>query len=379
MLQRTTKTAGARSVANLAAFRLLMLSAAAISLGAGPFPEGPADPNVRLLIGNWQPGEKDASTTAAETPSPLHAPFGVAFTPEGRMVIVEFDGGRVLTYDETTENLRTIAGKGAIGYSGDGGPARDAVFNCMHNVAVARDGTIYIADSFNRVVRAINPNDGTIRTIAGTGQSGDGGDGGPATAATFQDIMCVSLDPPGRHLYLADIRNHRIRTVDLETGIVRTVAGNGEKGVPEDGSKATEAPLADPRAVAVDSDGHIYILERGGHALRVVDPDGTIRTVVGDGQPGYVDGPGRAARLNMPKHLTVDETGCVFIADDENAAIRRYDPRSGRVDTVLGRGHGLPTVELLHPHGVCARGRDLYVVDTRHDRIFRIEGVVKPE
>src|SRR5438445_9999798 len=131
------------------------------------------------------------------------------------------------------------------------------------------------------------------------------GDGGPAVKARFGNIYCASLDPSGERLYLADLDNRRIRVVDLGTGVVTTVAGNGKKGVPEDGADAVKAPLVDPRAVTVDDKGNVYILERSGHALRVVDAEGKIRTVVGTGKAGATgdDGPGRLATLNGPKHL----------------------------------------------------------------------------
>ena len=137
--------------------------------------------------------------------------------------------------------------------------------------------------------------------------------------------MCVSLNPSNDKLYIADLKNRRIRVIDLETGIVTTIAGNGEKGVPADGSVATESPLVDPRAVAVDSNNHVYVLERGGHALRVVTPDGRIRTVAGIGKPGDADGPALEARLKSPKHLAIDANDRVIIADDQNARIRLYD------------------------------------------------------
>src|SRR3989442_10714443 len=108
-----------------------------------------------------------------------------------------------------------------------------------------------------------------------------GGGSGPAAAAEFGPVCSVSSEPRRENIYLADLDNRRIRAVNLKTGIVTTVAGNGEKGVPRDGAEATQAPLVDPRAVAVDSQGILYILERTGHALRVVDRTGKIRTAVG--------------------------------------------------------------------------------------------------
>src|SRR6185437_3890026 len=117
-------------------------------------------------------------------------------------------------------------------------------------------------------------------------RKGFAGDGGPAAAAEFGGIYCLALDEANQALYLADLDNRRIRVVDLKTGNVSTLAGNGSKGVPKDGADARSAPLVDPRAVAVDGRGNVYILERGGHALRVVDRSGKIRTLAGTGAKG---------------------------------------------------------------------------------------------
>jgi len=208
----------------------------------------------------------------------LSSPFGIDFDKQGNMYIVELSGGRVHKMD-TTGILTIIAGDGSEGYTGDNGPAKDATFNGMHNVAVTPAGDLYIADSWNHCVRRIDGKTRIITTVAGTGKPGFSGDYGMATQAAFDFLMCVSLNATNDKLYIADLKNLRIRMVDLKTGVVITVAGNGKKGVPADGNQATKSPLVDPRAVAVDSKNNIYILERSGHALRMVTPDGKIRTV----------------------------------------------------------------------------------------------------
>ena len=187
--------------------------------------------------------------------------------------------------------------------------------------------------------------------------------------------MCITLNPVGNKLYIADLKNMRIRLVDLQSGTVTTVAGNGQRGVPQDGSIAVDSPLVDPRAVTVDARGNVYILERGDHALRVVSPQGKIRTVAGTGQKGYGDGPALEAQLNSPKHVCLDDRDNVYIADDGNAAIRRYNPSTQTVSTVLGRGMGDSHIELSRPHGVCFERGKLYVVDTGHDRILVVDSI----
>jgi streptogramin lyase len=243
----------------------------------------------------------------------------------------------------------------------------------MHNCAVSPDGDLYIADSWNHCVRKVDSATGVISTIAGTGQKGFSGDGGPATAATFDFVMCITLNPTNDVLHIADLNNHRIRAVDLQSGLVTTVAGNGKKVVPKDGVIAINSPLVDPRAVAQDSKGNLWILERGGHALRAVLPDGTIQTIAGTGMKGFTDGPGLTSQFGSPKHLCVDDADNVFIADDENAAIRRMDSQTREVTTILGKGQGDARIRLSHPHGVTWENGWLYVVDMGNNRILRMK------
>ena len=153
-----------------------------------------------------------------------------------------------------------------------------------------------------------------------------------------------------------------------------TVAGNGKKGIPTDGSLATESSLVDPRAVAVDSKNNVYILERSGHALRMVTPDGKIRTVAGTGKAGGADGGALTAQLNSPKHLAIDLDDNVIIADDQNKRVRRYDPNKATLTSILGSGVEKPRRGLLRPHGVCVHeDGSIYVVDTGHHRILRLK------
>lgn len=315
------------------------------------------------------------SLTDVKKPEPgqLESPFGVDFDEQDNMYIVELEGGRVHKLD-TAGQFTTIAGDGSKGYTGDGGQAKDATFNGMHNIAVTPAGDLYIADSWNHCVRRIDGQTGIITTAAGTGNPGFSGDGGPASEAEFNFLMCVSLNSTNDKLYVADLKNRRIRMVDLKTNMVSTIAGNGEKGVPADGNKATDSPLIDPRAVAVDSKNNVYILERGGHALRKVTADGMIRTVAGTGKAGGTDGPALTAELNSPKHVAIDLDDNVIIADDQNKRVRLYDPNKSAVTSILGSGVEKPRRGLLRPHGVCVHeDGSIYVVDTGHHRILRLQ------
>jgi DNA-binding beta-propeller fold protein YncE len=173
--------------------------------------------------------------------------------------------------------------------------------------------------------------------------------------------------------------------VDLRTGVVTTVAGNGKKGVPVDGAEAVNAPLVDPRAVAVDAKGNVHILERSGHALRMVDRRGSIRTIAGTGEPGATGdgGNARIATLNGPKHLCIDADGNVIIADTENHKIRKVMVAEGKIVRVAGTGKkgatgvgGSPfEADLSQPHGVYIHptSGDLYIADSSNNRVLKIE------
>lgn len=293
----------------------------------------------------------------------LQEPFAVDFDADGRMYIAEMAGNRVSVRDADGRSFRVTA-----------------AFDGPHHLLKGPDGFIYVADTWNQMVRRIDPRTGEVTRVAGTGTKGFSGDGGPALAATFGGIYAIAFH--AGHMYLADLDNRRIRAVDLATGLVRTVAGNGEKGVPADGAMAQSAPLVDPRAVAVDATGRIYICERGGHALRVVDATGRIRTVAGTGTAGFSGdgGPALRAELRGPKHISVDADGTVLIADTENHVIRRYIPADGTIVRVAGTGEkgaagvgGPPDrVQLNRPHGAFRHDGSIYISDSDNHRVLAI-------
>jgi DNA-binding beta-propeller fold protein YncE len=311
----------------------------------------------------------------------LEEPFGVDFDAAGNMYVVEMGGNRVSVLDGAG-TLRVLAGTGEEGFGGDGGPAARARFHGPHHLAMGPDGALYVADTFNHCVRRIDLRTGIISRVAGTGEKGFAGDGGPALSAQFGAIFSLAFR--GKVLYLCDLDNRRIRAVDLGSGVVTTVAGSGAAGVPRDGADARSQPLVDPRAVAVDSRGNLYVCERAGHALRVVDTDGRIHTVAGTGEAGFSgdDGPALRARLNGPKHVSIDANDDVLIADTENHAIRRYSPRDLTIRRVVGTGKGgraglggAPLAcELDRPHGTRVRPgtREIYVADSENHRVLRV-------
>ena len=348
-------------------FRLLTLLSATIILTLTATTAEAQRARSHVVIGE--------SLTKNKNPQPdqLSSPFGVDFDAAGNMYMVELDGGRVHKMD-TAGVFSTIAGDGSKNYTGDGGPAAKATFNGMHNIAVTPAGDLYIADSWNHCVRKIDAKTGTISTIAGTGKAGFAGDGGDATKAQFNYVMCVSLNTTNDKLYVADLKNFRIRMIDLKTNVVSTVVGNGKKGVPQDDSVATDSPLVDPRAVAVDSKNNIYVLERSGNALRMVSADGKIKTVVGTGKRGTAIGKGLETELGSPKHVAIDANNHVIIADESNRRILKYEPGKEEVQILLGKGANKPNRGLSKPHGVCVHtDGTIYIVDTGHHRILSLK------
>jgi hypothetical protein len=327
-------------------------------------------------------GSGTSTTPAPAKEAKLNAPFGIDFDTGGNAFLVELTGGRFLKID-AQGTMVPLGGHEEKGNAGDGGPVKDASFNGMHSLAIGPDGKVYLADTWNNRIRTYDPKSGKIEAFAGTGEKGYSGDGGPAAKAKFGGIYSVAFDAAGRNIVLADLDNRRVRKIELASGIVTTVAGNGEQGVPADDAVAAKSPLVDPRAACFDSKGNVYVLERSGNALRVVSPDGKIRTVAGTGKVGATGDGGEAmkATLNGPKHLCADKEDNILIADTENHLIRKYLVKEGKIVRIAGSGKkgtggigGPPlAVELSQPHGVYLHSSgEIYIVDSSNHRVLKI-------
>ncbi|MFI1252553.1 NHL repeat-containing protein [Streptomyces netropsis] len=296
----------------------------------------------------------------------LDQPRAVATDRTGAVYVAEWKGHRIRRISPDGL-VTTIAGTGKPGFGGDGGPAVEAQLNEPGGLVLDDDGNLYLADYWNHRIRKVSP-DGIITTVAGTGEPGHGGDGGPADRALFNEPRGLALDGRG-NLYVAEWKGHRVRRIAPD-GVITTVAGTGEPGFGADGVPATTGALRNPIDVAVDGTGHLYIADCWTHRVRRVAPDGVITTVAGTGRPGYDGdgGPATATRLHQPRGVDLDGSGNLYIADSLNQRVRLLTP-TGVITTVAGGAD--PDHD---EDGAPALGAELYfpralAVDARGDLI----------
>jgi sugar lactone lactonase YvrE len=261
----------------------------------------------------------------------LSNPSAVAYDTNGNLYLADANNN-VVREVSISGNITTIAGTGIEGYAGDGAAATSALLDTPTGVAVDASGNVYIADSHNHRIREVSG--GTITTIAGTGTSGFGGDNGSATASLLSLPSGITVDKSG-NLYIADTGNNRIR--EISGGTITTIAGDGEEFYAGDGGTATAAALDSPTSVAVDASGNVYIADRLNQRIRVVS-GGTITTFAGTSTAGF-SGDGSAptgATLSKPSGVSVDAAGNVYIADTDNQRIREVG--GGAIATIEGSG-----------------------------------------
>lgn len=295
----------------------------------------PADSCDQCRATMWSATAVVGSAVAATTAAGSVRPAGAAADGLGRVFIVDSENHRIRRVD-VSGSITTIAGTGSAGYDGDGGQATSALLSSPGAIAVDGLGRVFIADSGNHRIRRID-GDGTIRTIAGVGSPGSAGDGGPATSAQLNAPRGVALDGFGR-VFVADRLNYKIRLIDLD-GTIRTIAGIGFPGSSADGGAAVSAALISPSGVAVDSLGRVVIAEVDDHRVRRIELDGTLTTVAGTSTPGFSGdgGPAINAQLFLPFGVAVDAADRVVIADSGNHHVRRVDI-DGTIHSIAGIG-----------------------------------------
>ena len=326
---------------------------------------------ITTVAGNNDDG---FSGDGGATTSSLESPQGVAVDGAGNIYIADSGNHRVrrVTADG---RINTLAGSGTGGFFGDGGPARDALFDVPVAVAPDNLGNIYVADQNNHRVRRISPSF-FISTVAGNGAFGATGDGGPAIGATFQNPITIVLDT-SRNLFIADPGSNRIRKIDA-AGFISTFAGNGLAGFSGDGNDALNASFDSPYGVAVTPVGDVFVADTGNSRIRKVSASGLVTTVAGGGSSDMrQDGiPALGADLGQPTAIVVDPAGNLFLNDTETQRVRRIST-NGIITTVAGGGTsqaetGIATsIALKGPQSLALDSAgNLYIGDV--DRVRRV-------
>jgi len=287
-----------------------------------------ADGTIQTVAGTGELGDgpEGPATTAR-----FNHPTNIVFRPDGILTLAAWHNSRVENIDLANNTLDFLCGDGKRAFAGDGGPCDVAELDLPSSVAYDSTGNLYISDMANQRIRRMTP-DGLIASWGFTGVAGYSGDGGPVDQAQMYATMGQAADPANRIiiedevLHLADTENHRIRSVDLASGIVNTIAGSGTPGYTGDNVAATQAGLWGPRDVAMGIDGRIYIADTEDSCIRRIESDGTISTVAGQCTiPGYEGDGGSAtdAKLFRPFGITVDADGNLYIADTLNQVLRK--------------------------------------------------------
>ena len=352
--------------------------------------------NINTIIGGGTGGDGGAPKSAQ-----LADPYEVALDSAGTLYVTDAANNRVRAINGST--ITTVAGNGNANYSGDFGPAASATLNGPEGVALDGAGTMYIADTLNRVVRQVMQ--GVITTFAGTGHpctpsTGQCGDGGPAVNAWLTNPVTVATDSNG-NVFIADPSTHRVR--EVSSGIITTIAGTGQAGYTGDGNLATQAQLHGPTGVAVDAFENVYIADAGNNVIRCVlgsaggCGDSAHKYAVGDiityAYNGNVNfqgdgGPAIKASRWSPTEVALDSKGNLFVGGGNNELVQRIDAATGIIVSVAGNDtqyyyygfsgdNGAATKAHIDNAGLVIDGNEnLFIADAGNNRIREVAQLV---
>ncbi len=339
--------------------------------------------SVAVFAGTGEKGYSgdEGPATAAR----INNPYGLVRGPDGAIYVCDIDNHVIRRIDRDGV-IETVAGSGVKGYAGDGGPAREARLNQPYEIRFDGAGNLYFVEMPNHLIRMVDAKTGRIQTVAGTGERGFGGDGGAATAAQFSRPHSIQFCPDGKGLFICDIGNHRVRRLDMASGVVDTVVGDGQRRATADGSSFTGASVNGPRASDFDADGFLWLALREGNAIYRLDLHREVfHHIAGTGAKGMTGngGPAKQATLSGPKGIAVGPNGNVFFADTESHTIRYVDRNKNTVELLLGTGRrgGAFSADPLkcetnRPHGVFVDADgSVFVGDSENHRVL----VVRPK
>lgn len=257
------------------------------------------------------------------TKAQLNQPYEIRFDKKANMYFVEMPNHVVRMVDKKTGTIKTIAGTGQPGFGGDGGPGTKAQMRQPHSIQFDPQGRLLICDIGNHRVRRLDLKTGNIETWLGTGDRKPTPDGAPLAGTPVNGPRAIDLDPQG-NLYLALREGNAVYKIDLKAGKYIHLAGNGEKGMAGDGGDARKAALNGPKGIAWSPDQSVYIADTEGHAIRRIDlKSGVITTIVGNGQRGDgPDGDPKQCKMNRPHGIFIDKKGKIYIGDSEAHRVR---------------------------------------------------------
>lgn len=354
----------------------LVFTIAATSTYAKDFlPEG----RVEVVLGTGTNGWTGDGGPAIK--AQCGEPFGLAIGPDGALYVCEESTHVVRRVDLKTGLVSTVAGNGTKGYSGDGGSALKAQLNEPYEISFDSQDNLYFVERLNHLVRKVDAKTGIISTVAGTGTAGFSGDGGKGTEAQMNQPHSLVIDAQDQ-MFVCDIKNHRVRQIDLKTGMISTWLGTGKRAKVNSGVALENLPLNGPRALCFRDEQHFFLALREGNAVYRIDREQNqlIHLAGVGGRPGRKGDGGLAikATLGGPKGVATNHEGYIFLADTESQTIRYLTPK-GYVQTLVGTGKkeqgtlDSPTqCGLARPHGVCVDAQgNVYIGDSENYRVLR--------
>ena len=297
--------------------------------------------NINLFAGNYTPGY--AGDNAPATFASMTYPTGITTDLSNNVFICDTGNSRIRRVDNATNFMTTYAGNGVERYAGDGGPAALASLSSPTGVASDTAGNIYIADTNNNCIRSVNIRTRVIRTVAGRPpRGGYFGDNTFATTALLSTPSQLALDPVTQFLYFSDDGNRRIRFVALTTGIIYDYAGNGSPFSFGSNIPASNAIFGSITCVTRDLQDNLYVADGGGNIIRKIDTaSGIITSAIGTGGGGFTaDGPALLASISTPRTMVVDSNNDILFCDTNNHRVRKYISNTQRVVTIAGTGVG---------------------------------------
>jgi sugar lactone lactonase YvrE len=342
-----------------------------------------------LAEGRWETsvfagtGKKGYSGDGGQaTAAMLNNPYGLVRGPDHAIYACDIDNHVIRRIDRKGVIL-TVAGNGAMGYSGDGGLATAAELNQPYEIRFDGTGNMFFVEMPNHVIRRVDAATGIISTMAGTGVAGFSGDGGVAVAASLSRPHSIQFSPDGKGLFVCDIGNHRVRRIDLSSGVIGTFVGDGKKRLTPDGARFFGQSVNGPRAADFDADGHLWLALREGNAIYRLDiQNQTFHHEAGTGEKGFTGngGAAREATLSGPKGIAVGPNGDVYFADTESHTIRFLDRSEGTIELLLGTGQRGADFssdplrcETNRPHGIFVDGDgSVFVGDSENHRVIRV-------